>query len=226
MKYVYLTLISISTFLIILLSSLLISTYDKNFYIKQFHKNNTYNNQMVLNRNLNPEVIANEVIEYLKDNSDNLNRNGYFESREIIHMKDVKDLFSLGKNSIIIASIILAISCILLYRNHIKGWRFYKFLLIGYLGFTAFIGTVLTIGFMNFSKSFVIFHEAFFSNDLWLLNPDTSIIINIMPESFFLAHSLNIFIIFLILSLLLTIGLIGMLYLNKRKSKEDIYANI
>ena len=31
-----------------------------------------------------------------------------------------------------------------------------------------------------------MFHHIFFNNDLWMLNPDTDLLINIVPEPFFM----------------------------------------
>ena len=38
----------------------------------------------------------------------------------------------------------------------------------------------------DFSKYFVMFHHIFFNNDLWILNPETDMLINIVPEGFFM----------------------------------------
>jgi len=38
----------------------------------------------------------------------------------------------------------------------------------------------------TFDKSFILFHIISFNNDLWLLNPEADLLINIFPESFFL----------------------------------------
>ena len=38
----------------------------------------------------------------------------------------------------------------------------------------------------DFTKYFVIFQHIFFNNDLWMLNPDTDLLINIVPEPFFM----------------------------------------
>ena len=38
----------------------------------------------------------------------------------------------------------------------------------------------------DFTKYFVIFHHIFFDNDLWILNPATDMLINIVPEGFFM----------------------------------------
>ena len=38
----------------------------------------------------------------------------------------------------------------------------------------------------DFNQYFIIFHHIFFNNDLWMLNPDTDLLINIVPEPFFM----------------------------------------
>ena len=37
----------------------------------------------------------------------------------------------------------------------------------------------------NFNKYFVIFHEIFFDNDLWQFNPETDLMIRMLPEGLF-----------------------------------------
>ena len=48
----------------------------------------------------------------------------------------------------------------------------------------------------DFSKYFVVFHLIFFDNDLWILNPATDMLINIVPEPFFMDTALRIAITF------------------------------
>lgn len=38
----------------------------------------------------------------------------------------------------------------------------------------------------DFTKYFVIFHHIFFDNDLWILDARTDLLINIVPEPFFM----------------------------------------
>lgn len=41
-------------------------------------------------------------------------------------------------------------------------------------------------GFVDFESLFLIFHQISFTNDLWLMNPQTDLMIALMPESFFM----------------------------------------
>ena len=59
----------------------------------------------------------------------------------------------------------------------------------------------------NFSKCFVIFHEIFFDNDLWLFDPRTDYMIRMLPEGFFfdiVVRIGGIFILFLVGSIIIS----------------------
>ena len=48
----------------------------------------------------------------------------------------------------------------------------------------------------NFTAAFNRFHEIFFDNDLWILDPATDLLINIVPEGFFVDTALRIGLLF------------------------------
>lgn len=221
MKRLYPIIISISIFFTILISSILISTYDKSFYITQFNKNNTYSNSFVLDRKVNPETIADEVIGYLKNDFDNLNKNNHYTAEEIIHMKDVKNLFSIAKYSLILfIFIILILSFFYLKKNnlYILLTKIGKYFTVSSIAIFVFLYFAMS----NFSESFVTFHKLLFTNDYWLLDPHTSIIINIMPEEFFLAHGFNIGKLFIIFAIVLLALILCASYFINKKSREEI----
>lgn len=221
MKKLYFITISISMFFIILISSLLISTYNKDFYINQFHKNNTYSNEMVISRNIKPETIAYEVISYLKGDIKDLNRHGFFSREEILHMNDVKKLFTFSKYllGLFILIFILSLYVYIKKRGNLPK-LLYK--VPQYFVITSIIiFTLLYVAFLNFSQSFTLFHEILFTNDYWLLDPRTSIIINIMPEEFFFSHTLNIGKYILALSFIFIASMLSLSYFIKNKFKEE-----
>lgn len=219
MKKLYYIIISICIFFSILISSIFITTYDKSFYIKQFQINNTYENSMVLSRNISPNFVAKEVISYLKGDINNLNRSGIFTNEEIIHMKDVKNLFIASKYVFLLLLTITVLTAI----YTIRKYSLYDFLknVIKYFILTSIIIIgIFFIAFLNFNESFTIFHEILFTNDYWLLDPDTSIIINIMPEEFFMAHASNIVLIFSLISFIILIFIIILIKLIKRRKNN------
>ena len=50
--------------------------------------------------------------------------------------------------------------------------------------FFAVIAALAAIISTNFTKYFIMFHHMFFTNDLWILDPTTDMLINIVPEGF------------------------------------------
>ena len=136
-------------------------------------------------------------------------------------MKDVKVLFSLSKY-ILLTSVFLVfvLSFIYLKKNTLYNLiiKVCKYFVVS----STAIFTLLYIALNNFSESFEVFHKLLFTNDYWLLDPSTSIIINIMPEEFFLAHAFNIGKLFIIFSLVFIAIITCLSYFIKRKSKEEI----
>ena len=61
-----------------------------------------------------------------------------------------------------------------------------KMICAGSALFFAILAVLAGIISTDFNKYFIIFHHIFFNNDLWMLNPDTDLLINIVPEPFFM----------------------------------------
>jgi len=125
----------------------------------------------------------------------------FFNDRELQHMADCQVLF---KKALQIRYICIMLVLFLLVYGRFAIVRdtkaFLRALSKGLLiGAAVFFGLVaiLAIYFMvNFSNAFVQFHLIFFDNDLWLLDPRTSLLINILPEGFFFDVVKKILVIF------------------------------
>ena len=90
------------------------------------------------------------------------------------------------------------------------------------LGLFANHTLVLLIGFLaasNFTKYWTIFHHIFFTNDLWLLDPKTDLMIQMLPEQFFSGMALDIAVSFFIY--LSIIQLVGLYYMKRGKKNEE-----
>lgn len=109
-----------------------------------------------------------------------------FGEREKAHMVDVRDLYLGFRTLRRLCSGIVLVTLLL-------GWFFNKKLLYHSLNRVKFIvpsllvvvGAIGLLFATDFNKYFTIFHHIFFDNDLWLLNPKTDILINMVPESYF-----------------------------------------
>ena len=69
----------------------------------------------------------------------------------------------------------------------------------------------------DFSKYFIKFHELFFDNDLWVLNPETDIMIRMLPEDYFMKMASRIAFSFISKLAIIIIILMGLSYLAKRR---------
>ncbi|QZY53661.1 TIGR01906 family membrane protein [Crassaminicella profunda] len=166
--------------------------FDKDFYLKEFEKYHIAENTKIEQKEL--DRIADKMIHYLKDEDNNIKifikinekNTEAFGEREKLHMMDVKKLFQKGYLLQKIGISFLVISLILLIKTSEKIDRdIYKSLKgasILSLGCMIFIFVLVQI---NFYKYFTYFHKIFFDNDLWLLNPKTDLLIQMLPLGFF-----------------------------------------
>lgn len=106
-----------------------------------------------------------------------------FNEKERIHMADCFDLFALLRKAIV-ASVLLAAVCLA------GGWMLGRCSLRraamgGTIGFAGIIAILALWGLMDFDSLFTLFHKLLFTNDLWLLDPQTDLLIRICPQSMF-----------------------------------------
>ena len=115
-----------------------------------------------------------------------------FNEKEMTHMADCFRLFALlrkVRSRLIPWAVLLIVGGAYLLQNQRKArlaaWLSPLVLLIplGAFGIWAAI---------DFGGAFTFFHRVLFSNDLWLLNPATDLLIRICPESMFMGMGLRI----------------------------------
>ena len=141
----------------------------------------------------------------------------FFSQRELDHMTDVKNLFlggfALRRRCLLIA----AAGVVLLYL--LKG-RLTSVLPRAMCAATGifFSGICLLAAIIatDFTKYFTVFHEIFFDNDLWLLNPKRDLLINVVPEPFFVDTAARIAVVFGVSLLLILAGCLLCLYRGRR----------
>jgi integral membrane protein (TIGR01906 family) len=140
-----------------------------------------------------------------------------FNQREIDHMLDVQNLFIGGR-------ILTGISLLMLlliggyFLVSPKSFKRDYFKIIRNTIVFILLAAALILGFaaLDFNRAFTIFHEIFFTNDLWILS-STDMLIIMLPEALFFRLALRIFV-GLIVYLTIIIG--GLNYLANRKVKR------
>lgn len=97
------------------------------------------------------------------------------------HFYEVKVIFNLVY---LLFFVTLVLSLLIFFLRRKTGD--YRYLKLSAL-FTFIIPVILGIPFLvDFSRSFVIFHEIAFSNDYWIFDPRIDPVIRILPEWFFM----------------------------------------
>ena len=144
------------------------------------------------------DEITTMLLDYLNDKRDNLNMQvekwgqlkPVFDDRETSHMVDVKNLYAFFEKTMYITFVVSATILIYLFKKDGKT-QFFASAIKGYLSalvitviLCVIFATAFTVGFNSF---WTLFHEVMFTNDLWLLDPRVSTMINMYPLPFWLA---------------------------------------
>lgn len=187
--------ISVGLFVVLVLTSFELVAFDENFYARQQQQLKLDNATGISLPEL--RTVTHKLLSYCKGKEGILNVqatvNGeyreVYNGKEKTHMEDVRKLFLAGfdiRNGCLLAVLLLTTILVSVARRDIyrilaRSWLF----TIAVLGLAA---VALGIYIMtDFEKAFTQFHYMFFTNDLWQLNPDTDILIQMLPENFFFA---------------------------------------
>ena len=217
--------------IILLISSFEIGAYsDFDWYEKTYAK---YNVLEDLEMDMTEVMqVTKEMMSYLRGNRADLvvetivngEERDFFNDREKVHMIDVKNLFVGGMWFRRSAILILVITFLLLIKTKADWKRLLPKSFLITIG--SFVGITLAAGILfitDFHRYFMIFHEIFFTNDLWLLDPTTDLLIRMLPEGFFLDMVKRIGLIFLILMVIvLVISVVILKKTNIRKTNKTV----
>ena len=106
-----------------------------------------------------------------------------FNQREVIHLKDVKELIWLGYRILLGTLIyVLAYAGVYVLWRGKKYWRELAWAMVGGSGITLTLMLALGLGaLLNFDRLFWQFHLISFTNDLWQLDPTRDYLIMLFP---------------------------------------------
>lgn len=174
-----------------------------------------------------------EMMDYLKGYREDLvvetvvdgQQREFFNDREKAHMEDVRVLFW-GGIRLRRLLLLLAVFCtgVLVCMEEQAARRLSKAYLIACGCFLAAFGGIAFYLSRDFTEGFTIFHHMFFDNDLWLLDPKTDLLINILPEGFFMDMAVHIGVVFG--GMLLLTALLSIVYLTVKRIKTNKNENI
>ncbi|OPL07373.1 MAG: hypothetical protein AVO33_05555 [delta proteobacterium ML8_F1] len=197
---------------VFILSSVVeIYAFNHGYYLEEFEKH-----QVAKRTDLSGEGIwyaSERIIAYLKGDMDSLDISyegvRVFNDKELAHMVDVKEIFNfmgLIKNlAVLLAVLIVATS-----KNIRILWLGLRdTLMISLVAGTALLFLISR----DFTGAFIQFHEIFFSNELWLLDPGRDRLIQMLPEGFFMDMATAIVITYL--SLVIPLGIFGQIKYRK-----------
>lgn len=186
----------------LLLSSFQIVIYgdsDYGFYEKKYVK---YQVTEELHMTLEDVMDVTDVMmDYLIGKKEELSvettidgrRMDFFNEQDRLHMADVKNLFlgGLRLRTGLLAAAVLLLLVLALLKADLGNLLFQGYSIsVGiFAALLVFLGIALAV---DFTQCFRIFHEIFFTNDLWLFDPATDYMIRMLPEGFFFDMVLRI----------------------------------
>lgn len=180
----------LSAFIFFLALALFTVSANSFFYEYQFEKNGTY--QVVDIEREDMPVVIKHLGDYLVGLEDDFNHQlmikgeltDVYGQREIDHMADVRRLFDYIKYAALISFVLLLIN---LYRlSNRAGLKYLQnWLNAALIGIIVLLISLFMLAQIDFTAAFIKFHQIFFSNDLWILNPKTDRLIQMLPEVFF-----------------------------------------
>jgi integral membrane protein (TIGR01906 family) len=209
--------------LTLLLTDVQLVAFNRGYYDGQYDKYQITRAIGISKEDLN--TATDNLLNYMDGKRDNLDfampiqgsQQEFFSQRDKLHMIDVKNLFVQGKRirniGLIYCAIFIAVVC-LKGRDPLK-----KFSRLAIYAFIAGIVPIVLLSILmniDFYKYFNLFHEIFFTNDLWQLEPAKDRLINMFPEAFFSDTAFRIVFYYVGELLLLLIG--GIITRSKRRA--------
>ena len=200
----FITIQCFSLFISSILAIIFYVCFDLNFYKDFYQKENLTKTIGTTSDNLitNTQNLLNYLNKKEQLNTD------WFSQKDILHMVDVQNLYTLSHNIMvycIITFIVCTIIIVLMLKKQalLKITKIFNKVLILFI---LVIGGLSAVIAYNFNSFWIKFHTTIFTNDLWLLSPSESNLIKMVPEEFFISLITKIIIYILILFVVMFIG--------------------
>lgn len=209
-------LIGISLALVMIISSIEIAAYgDYDFFKQEYEKYDVNNPSGIVNVEMDELIrVTKEMMSYLRGDRDDMViyakisgvEKEMFNAREKYHMADVRELFIKGLEIRRLSVIIIALGLITLTLAYgVKRTVKSVFINVKRVIYAVWIFAfaVLVAALIDFTTVFHIFHYLFFDNMMWIFDVNTSRLINMLPEGFFVDIAIRIGVIYILLNLII-----------------------
>lgn len=177
---------------------LLITSFEAAMYLDFSYYQKEYEKYHVL-KDLDMKMedvmyVTEEMMAYLRGDRKELKvittvegkRIVFFNEQDRFHMEEVQGLFLGGIRLRKYAGVLLVVCVLILLRRKENLFRILSkswYIVLGiFLTMAALIGIMVL---WNFDAIFLLFHELFFDNDLWIFDPNTDYMIRMLPEGLF-----------------------------------------
>ena len=206
----------LALFLSLLLTSIDLLCFNRSFFRWQYSLNHTAESIGISEDGL--MNATNALLDYMQDKRDDIkvievvngSEREIFDERETLHMVDVKNLYLNAMNTrtvLLVGSIVILTLLAFTHRN-----QSYTILSNAYQNGLLFLGSLIFFiaiyAIVDFNGFWMNFHYVFFDNDLFLLDPNISIMINMFPSNFFFAVVFGIILLFVSMVILLKLLLV------------------
>lgn len=180
--------------------------FNLSYYESEYTKLNTAESIGMSNEALFEATDA--LLSYIKGNREDISCvqeiNGVerevFDERETAHMVDVKALYQNARSVCFLLTALGIASLLFIFFIYKKGYVSLEKALLSLkdgfrqvtLAFVIVVSFLVFYALVDFNRFWTVFHEVFFTNDLWLLDPRVSVMINMFPEEFFFGMVMRI----------------------------------
>lgn len=177
-------------------------SFDFKWYSSEYDKYNVCETLNMTKPDLG--VVTEKMVGYLKGTEEDLvvetEINGetreFFNDKEKAHLADVKaiyDKIAKTRNIAIVIAVGGGVYFTFAKRKGVASMDYMPkaFGIVG-LVFLALMAVIFVALKLNFDNMFIMFHEKMFTNNLWLLDPSKDLLINMLPEGFFVDTAFRI----------------------------------
>ncbi len=212
---------------VLLLAALQLVAFNPNFYRSEYRK---YDRPAAIGISEDDLMATTRaLLDYVADKWPDLRvqatilgeRRQVFDDRELQHMQDVKALFLQGFRLRTRALALGLASVFLLWLlTRRKAWAILarSFIRVT-IAALVLVAVLVALSNLNFTGVWDQFHYTFFSNNLWQLDPDTEIMIQMFPEEFFFDAAVRVMGLFV--GLMVTMSGLAWYYLRASRPRSD-----